>query len=680
MNDPPDEYIITQKDRLDNIIRDFSPLANPKIISDVVYRVQQINIHTFNVLKAFFLCLFENDSNFPFTNKDYYPKINERLLRIIMNSVTKKIQTKGKSEKKDNLYFAVNNFVDEHYRPLLKDSDIICRDNLKHILNYEEKIIITNIKNNIKEHYISHIKFFIRIYFKIDDKIKNINENRDLNKYHKKDKINSIYKKYNDLVKDVLNPTLINYISKEKYHDDIAYLNLFLVPVKNNYRKKSIEYDVKANPLDYLPNLIALNKELERINDKMEEGLTPYRLFNVLPLRRSLIPKYITIDTVSLISLFIKDYQALFIKYENNQTLRKTIWNVFFDLNKNVFHRKGYTFNYRLLTDGVTCSISMILLKNDNTPVEKLNKYVQKQRRKFMDTIKETYIDEIPITTDLLNRKPVYLDVGKKELFTAMIETHKKDKKYEFFSYTRCQRNKDTKAFRYYEIRSELANTKIGSKTIKEIEDSLNKYNSKTGDFEKFKKYMKAKIIVNRLLKDHYKITTFRKLQWNTYNNTRRSEDLMIERFKKIMGNPKNVYIILGDYSDLGLKGSKSSITKKIRKIFQNHGYDVYLIDEYKTSKICSCCGGEVENFVMRTKGKYAGNLIWKLVRCKICKSIHNRDHNATKNFRTITKSLLAGNGRPKNYERPPIQDYSFNIKREKKQKILNNLRKIIKV
>ena len=174
MNDPPDEYMITQKDRLNNIIRDFSYLFDPEILTDAVYRVNATDIHTHNVVKGIFLDQFEKDINFPFTNKNHYPKINEKFIRMVMNAITFKLQTKGKPEKKDASYVLINNFANKHYKPLLKEDDLVCRDNLKHILNHEEKMIITNIKNNIKEHYISHLRSFVKIYFNIDHDIDRI--------------------------------------------------------------------------------------------------------------------------------------------------------------------------------------------------------------------------------------------------------------------------------------------------------------------------------------------------------------------------------------------------------------------------------------------------------------------------------------------------------------------------
>jgi hypothetical protein len=96
---------------------------------------------------------------------------------------------------------------------------------------------------------------------------------------------------------------------------------------------------------------------------------------------------------------------------------------------------------------------------------------------------------------------------------------------------------------------------------------------------------MIAKLVILTSLKNIY-----RKLKLNTFINKRRSEDKMMNEFKKKMGSPEKVLLVLGDYSDNGLKGTKPAMTKGIRKIFLRHGYYPCLLDEYYTSKKSSYC------------------------------------------------------------------------------------------
>ena len=59
--------------------------------------------------------------------------------------------------------------------------------------------------------------------------------------------------------------------------------------------KKSIHYDVKVRPFEYLKGMMYMNSILEKQETK---------LFQPLPLRSNIIPKHIIIDTASLINLF----------------------------------------------------------------------------------------------------------------------------------------------------------------------------------------------------------------------------------------------------------------------------------------------------------------------------------------------------------------------------------------
>ena len=93
-------------------------------------------------------------------------------------------------------------------------------------------------------------------------------------------------------------------------------------------------------------------------------------------------------------------------------------------------------------------------------------------------------------------------------------------------------------------------------------------------------------------------------------------------------------------WSKQSIKGKESTIIKKLRRILIKRGYKVFLIDEHKTSKICSNCHNYVENLKVPERSKP----LWKLVRCNSCGTIHNRDHNAPKNMKFITEEIVIRN------------------------------------
>ena len=57
--------------------------------------------------------------------------------------------------------------------------------------------------------------------------------------------------------------------------------------------------------------------------------------------------------------------------------------------------------------------------------------------------------------------------------------------------------------------------TKINNQTIKQIESTLSVLNSKTVNYEEFKKYITEKNKVNKTLYEHYQQEFFRKFKLN---------------------------------------------------------------------------------------------------------------------------------------------------------------------
>ncbi len=235
----------------------------------------------------------------------------------------------------------------------------------------------------------------------------------------------------------------------------------------------------------------------------------------------------------------------------------------------------------------------------------------------------------------------------------------------ETFRYTQNQRRLETRNKKYNKLQNKInKETKIDSKTVKEIETELSNYNSKTCDFNKFIEYCKKKNEVNRLLFKHYSQKLFRKLKFNIYTNTQKSESKMIKNFSNKFGKPDECTVILGDYDkgDHNMKGKEPIINKRIKKIFRNNGYEVYMINEFRTSKICNVCGCNCGTFLKREsknpkhKDKMTSKQkiieVWGLTLCenKNCSLIHNRDKNSALNMYKITQSIYKGLGRPKIY------------------------------
>ena len=102
-------------------------------------------------------------------------------------------------------------------------------------------------------------------------------------------------------------------------------------------------------------------------------------------------------------------------------------------------------------------------------------------------------------------------------------------------------------------------------------------------------------------IKKYYKKEIYRKLRWFGFINKQRSEDCMVNNFRKAFGNPKDIIVCFGDYEQKkSLKFTPPTKGKSMRQLFRKVGYQVFLVDEYKTSKINHFTLQENEKFRKR--------------------------------------------------------------------------------
>ena len=70
----------------------------------------------------------------------------------------------------------------------------------------------------------------------------------------------------------------------------------------------------------------------------------------------------------------------------------------------------------------------------------------------------------------------------------------------------------------------------------------------KSLNISKFKEYIQKKSEINGMLFSFYEKYIFRKLRLQSYRNTKWSEQKMLNNFKRIFGNEKDVIVCFGDY------------------------------------------------------------------------------------------------------------------------------------
>ena len=210
--------------------------------------------------------------------------------------------------------------------------------------------------------------------------------------------------------------------------------------------------------------------------------------------------------------------------------------------------------------------------------------------------------------------------------------------------YTCCQRRMESLRKRGNKI---ILREKQKNKIIEE-ETKLSSYNCKSVNYNEFKKYITEKTKLNNKVRDFYEKELYRKLKWRTWIYQRKSEDKFLNRVEETYGNKEDLLLCYGNWSN----------NKQMK-------FSVVLVDEFRTSKLCSRCNCELEHY----------NNLHRVLVCRNCKSsgsesknttFMNRDMNACMNMLHISNSWINSKIRPENFCRTQILTFHMihNMKR----------------
>lgn len=457
----------------------------------------------------------------------------------------------------------------------------------------------------------------------------------NLTKKQKEEKKSIFCKMLKNLISDLLNVKDKNYKSGEHLYGWIKMMKKIILPEKQNFDKDNVMYDLKVNPMDYFSCMFKITKLTELY------GGNPYNLF---PLRVSVIPRHIKLDTTTIVNILMECDKVYYKTHLVAESYN--IWNKFFNLNLKVFRKKGYKFNDTIITDGVSCSILFVKEKYYHKMVPSINIKNLPNEKYIDDLTKEDY-------ERLCDKKIIAIDPNKGDLIYSVDDVIKERNHYR---YTQDQRRRETKSKKYQKIREKEKEQIIDGKKISEWESEISDYNRRTMNYEKYIEYLKEKNKLNNKLWEFYQKILFRKLNLNIYLNTLKSEQRLINKMKEIYGEPKEAIICIGDWDQKKqMKFKEPTKGKSFRELFRKNGYEVYLVDEFRTSCRCSICGGECETFrkmINPRPYRKGTTIVHGLLSCKNCKVLWNRDENSSNNIYMVARSSILGLDRPKHLQR----------------------------
>jgi hypothetical protein len=402
---------------------------------------------------------------------------------------------------------------------------------------------------------------------------------------------------------------------KELYSKEIIVKKYKLVKPIHPYYKT-----LSDTPLLFLKPTILIARTLEA-----------YGRTNVqaLPMRTSFVPKHTMFDTTGLNRLLVGGSKVSIKKEERN-----ILWNKFFHIDKyETKAPKNFTFGYSIRTDGLTVSI---VYKNGKKPVQS----------KVYGFEEFAYLDQLDKDAKeaLQKRTLVGIDPGINDLMKMT------DDKGNVVRYSKLQRRSETMS-----KKAEQTRKKIITKIITDAQQSLTTLRSKSSVYKVREKYIKERQHIEGILYKHYAQEVFRKLRFNVYIGTQKSEAAFVNRVKNTYG--EEAVLAVGNWNRRqGFKYHRPTPDNRLRRLLIKNGFSLYLINEYLTSSVCSKCKGKVEKYYEKDNPKpYKENTITvhSLLRCKNveCGKLWNRDVMASKNILEKAKIILKGEEMPKYYK-----------------------------
>lgn len=563
------------------------------VINNLVFEINDLVIHTYQFIRLYILNCY--------TNNQLLPAIDETFILYCIKTLGLR-DNRGKKGKDTELLEVLDTFYKNEYQPLLNHE----KTNLKNttfLLPYLATQIHTSLHNNFQEHFIQH---FLRFINKTTNEI---TEDKAILFQFKKQLLEL------DETDELFSKWKLTHLSN-------------ILPTEI---KKSIHYDIKVRPFEYLKGMLYMNSVLEKKECK---------LFQPLPLRNNIIPKHIIIDTASLINLFCpeKDKEGNKVKkgelLSNVKENQNEVWSNFINLKNKIFKNKHYQFHNQIQTDGISCCL--LFIKKDLKDKKWGSRVPILQEQDFynIEDLSKEQLDS------LKERNIVGCDPGKHSLVYMMDNNGNK------LQFTASQRKVESYGKRNERI---LLQEKKRNNII-EKETHLSSKNSKSVDYEKFKVYLVEKNKLNKETIEFYRKEVWRKMKFRQYSYGKKSIDIFLNKIKETFG--ENILIGYGNWGrTTQMKHIMPTMNKGLRKLIHKK-YDTITINEFYTSQRCCECYNELKH----QKDK-KGKEIYRLFCCSTCVSSKNkngvcrtRDKNSAISIMKLAKEWINNQSRPEEF------------------------------
>ena len=277
------------------------------VITNLVFEMNDLMIHSYQFIRLYVLKCYNNNQPLP--------EINEKFILYCIKTLGIR-SNQGAKSKDIDLLETLQEFYVKEYQPLLNHEKTKLK-NTTFLLPYLATQLHTSLSNNTQERFIQH---FLRF---INKTTTNITEDKAVLFKFKRQLLEC-----NEETDTMFDEWKTTHLPK-------------IIPDPENI-KKSVHYDVKVKPFDYLKGMLYMNAILEK-----EE----HKLFQPLPLRNNIIPKHIILDTATIISLFCpannKEGTKKGEMHKNIKLYQHDVWNNLLNLQHKTFKSKFYQFHIK---------------------------------------------------------------------------------------------------------------------------------------------------------------------------------------------------------------------------------------------------------------------------------------------------------------------------------------------
>ncbi|NBX51676.1 hypothetical protein EBT25_17515, partial [bacterium] len=295
---------------------------------------------TLQFLKLYLLHKYDTNSTLPTVDEVLLLNIMKVICEDSVEHGGEETKKQGRPPKAETVVLKTTllAFHREHYKPTMTFNEALSYKNMNTVLAYLTTDLLTVYETNIKQHYVEYVERFINVVFM------------------KKEKCVSMSKEekacFTASLRKIKNQ-LLNGEACSELQEHITHIR-----PSRKFQKDNLYYDLQCSPQDYLPCMLYMMRWVEA------QGHT---IYNVFPLRTDIVPKYIRLDTTTLVQLFITSQNRT--KYGTKEELltkgnlvrrQANIWGFFFRTEKKCFATQPnnpYQFNFMIETDGVACSI-----------------------------------------------------------------------------------------------------------------------------------------------------------------------------------------------------------------------------------------------------------------------------------------------------------------------------------